>query len=300
MLANLKGALTFVLLTVNVIVWFVPILMVGLVKLLIPLPAWRRWTSRWLTWFGERWVGCNQRILALTQSIEWHVTADAALDPHEWYLVIANHRSWIDILVLQGALHERIPFLKFFIKRVLVWVPFLGLAWWAMDMPFVRRHTRAQIERRPELRERDLETTRRACARFRAIPTSVIVFVEGTRHTARKAGERASPYRHLLPPRAGGMAFVLAAMGDILHRLLDVTLVYEPAAPSLWDLCCGRVRRIVVDVREHPIEHWLTGGDYTRDAAFRERFQAWLGTVWVDKDMRIEALQRTARSEPPP
>ena len=284
MLANLKGVVTIVLLTLNVVFWFVPIFVVAIFKLILPIPAWRRLTSRWLTWFGEHWVWCNGRILALTQDIEWDVRGVESLTPREWYLVVSNHRSWVDILMLQAAFHRRIPFLKFFIKQQLVWVPFLGLAWWAMDMPFMRRYTREQIERDPSLRGRDLETTRRACEKFRDMPTSIIVFVEGTRYTPAKRSERASPYEHLLAPRAGGIAFVLGAMGDILHRLLDVTIVYEPPAPSLWDLCTGRLERVVIDVSERPIDPWLVAGDYLDDPVFRENFQAWLADLWARKD----------------
>jgi 1-acyl-sn-glycerol-3-phosphate acyltransferase len=290
MLANLKGVLTILLLTLNVVFWFVPIFIIAIFKLILPIPAWRRLTGRWLTWFGEHWVWCNGRIFALTQDIDWDVRGVESLTPREWYLVVSNHRSWVDILMLQAAFHGRIPFLKFFIKQQLVWVPFLGLAWWAMDMPFMRRYTREQIERDPSLRGRDLETTRRACEKFRGMPTSIIVFVEGTRFTTAKRRERASPYENLLAPRAGGIAFVLSAMGDILHRLLDVTIVYEPPSPSLWDLCTGRLERVVIDVTEHPIEPWLVQGDYLDDPAFRERFQGWLADLWAHKDAVIKEL----------
>ena len=292
MLANLKGVLTIMLLAVNVVLWFVPIFLVAVLKLIVPIPGWRSVTSRWLTWFGELWVSCNQGILRLTQAIVWDVRGVESLERHEWYLVISNHRSWADILILQSVFNGHIPFLKFFIKQRLVWVPFLGLAWWAMDMPFMKRYTRGQIERDPSLRGRDLATTRRACEKFRRIPTSIINFVEGTRYTAAKHADRASPYRHLLPPRAGGVAFVVSAMGDILHRLLDVTIVYTPATPSLWDLCTGRVERVIVRVEEHPIEPWLIAGDYLEDPAFRQEFQAWLSRLWSHKDAVVDSIVR--------
>jgi 1-acyl-sn-glycerol-3-phosphate acyltransferase len=291
MFATLKGVFTALLLAVNVVVWFVPIFGVAILKLLLPFKPARSLLGRWLTWFGEAWVGCNRRILALTQRIDWDLRGVADLQPDEWYLVLANHRSWVDILVLQAAFHRRIPFLKFFIKQQLVWVPFLGIAWWAMDMPFMKRHTAAEIERNPELRNRDLETTQRACRKFRLIPTSVINFVEGTRFTPQKRIARDSPYLHLLPPRTGGVAFVLATMGDILHRVIDATIVYRPALPSFWDLCCGRVERITVHVRDLPMEPWLASGAYAEDPAFRERFRAWLEAIWSSKDQLIARLE---------
>ncbi|HSN72730.1 MAG TPA: acyltransferase [Steroidobacteraceae bacterium] len=290
MLANLKGVLTIVLLTLNVIFWFVPIFIIAVLKLVLPVAGWRRLTSRWLTWFGEHWVRCNQGIFAITQNIAWDIRGVESLQPRDWYLVVSNHRSWVDILILQGVFVGHIPFLKFFIKQQLRWVPFLGLAWWAMDMPFMKRYTREQIERDPSLKGRDLATTRRACEKFRTMPTSIINFVEGTRYTPAKKQERSSPYEHLLPPRAGGIAFVLSAMGDILHRLLDVTIVYRPASPSLWDLCTGKLERVVVHVRERPIERWLVEGDYLESPEFRDAFQRWLTGVWSEKDALIGGL----------
>jgi 1-acyl-sn-glycerol-3-phosphate acyltransferase len=212
------------------------------------------------------------------------------LDPQAWYLVIANHQSWVDILALQSVLNRRIPFLKFFLKQQLRWVPVLGLAWWALDMPFMKRYSRAELERQPTLRGTDLATTRRACERFRDIPTSVINFVEGTRFTLAKQAASASPYRHLLAPRAGGVAFVLAAMRTTLKELLDVTIAYPAGVGGLWALCSGRVVHIVIEVERRPLETWLSEGDYSADPAFKARFQAWLAALWSAKDARLARL----------
>jgi 1-acyl-sn-glycerol-3-phosphate acyltransferase len=210
----------------------------------------------------------------------------------QWYLVVSNHRSWVDILVLQATFNRRIPFLKFFLKRELIWVPLLGLAWWALDFPFMRRHSAEYLAKHPEKRGQDLAATQLACERFREIPTSVMNFVEGTRFTPAKHAASASPYRHLLAPRAGGVSFVLSAMGGMLHSMLDVTIAYAGRTPSFWDLCCGRIGHILVDVQRWPIEPWMSGGDYSDDPAFRERFQQWLRGIWADKDARLERQQR--------
>ncbi len=169
-------------------------------------------------------------------------------------------------------------------------MPVLGLAWWALDMPFMRRHSAAYLEKHPEARGRDLEATRQACEKFRRIPTTVINFVEGTRFTPAKREAGGAPYRHLLAPRAGGVDFVLQAMGDMLHATLDVTIAYGARTPTLWDLCCGRVRRIIVDVRRRAIEPWMIG-DYGGDPDFRRRFQESLGALWAEKDAVLDRLQ---------
>ncbi len=294
----MRGAATFALLVIQTVCCVMPLLVLALVKLLLPEARLRRALSRALTRVAETWVANNTRLFALTQEIRWEVRGLDGLDPNAWYLVIVNHQTWVDILALQSVTHHRIPFLKFFLKEQLRWVPVMGLAWWALDMPFMKRYSRAELERRPELRGTDLATTRRACARFRDIPTSVINFVEGTRFTRAKQAATGSPYAHLLPPRAGGVAFVIGAMGTILRELLDVTIAYPAGVGGLWALCSGRVRHIIIEVERRPLEAWLAAGDYANDAAFRARFQEWLTALWQRKDARLGRLLGAERAAP--
>ncbi len=293
-----RGAITFSMIVLSTACFCVPLLALALVKLLIPHPAIRRRLSRVLTLIAEGWIGMNAWIFARTQAIHWEVRGLEGLDPGAWYLVVANHQSWVDILGLQIVLNRRIPFLKFFLKEQLKWVPVMGLAWWALDMPFMKRYSRAELERRPELRGTDLARTRRACERFRDIPTSMINFVEGTRFTAAKQAKSQSPYGHLLLPRAGGVAFVLGAMGATLKELLDVTIAYPAGVGGLWALCSGRVVHIVIEVERRPLEAWLTAGEYAEDAGFRTRFQGWLAALWVAKDARLARLLGRPPAEP--
>jgi 1-acyl-sn-glycerol-3-phosphate acyltransferase len=284
------GALTITLMALNVIAWCVLLFTVAVLKLLVPVPAWRRLTSRAMTALAEGWIGTNNALFRAMGAMPLDVRGLEGLSARDWYLVIANHRSWVDILVLQAVFNRRIPFLKFFLKQQLIWVPFLGLAWWALDFPFMRRHSPAYLAKHPEKRGEDLAVTRRACEKFRAMPTSIMNFVEGTRLTQHKHAASASPYRHLLPPRPGGMSFVLSAMGGMLHSMLDVTIAYSGHTPSLWDLCCGRLGTVAVDVRRRPIDAWMSAGDYGGDEEFRARFKAWLAGVWLDKDRLLDSL----------
>ncbi len=200
--------------------------------------------------------------------------------------------------MLQKVFNKRIPLLKFFLKQQLIWVPLLGLAWWALEFPFMRRHSSAYLAAHPEARGQDLAATRKACERFAAMPTSVMNFVEGTRFTQAKRIALKSPYRHLLPPRAGGVAFVLAAMGGMLQSMIDVTIAYCDTSPTLWDLCCGRLGPVRIVVERRPIEPWTTAGDYTEDEAFRRRFQAWLSGIWADKDRKLDQIAHLPRGMP--
>ena len=286
----LKGALTMVLLALNVIAWCIPLFALALTKLLLPWRPGRDRVSAWLNGLGENWISCNHLLLWSPRSVRLEVRGAEGLRRRDWYLMIANHRSWVDILVLQAVFNHKVPFLKFFIKERLKWVPFLGLAWWALDMPFMKRYSSAFLARHPEMRGRDLEATRKACEKFRRIPTTIINFVEGTRLTLAKHGASGAAYRNLLPPKAGGMAYALTAMGGMLRSTLDVTIAYGDRPPSLWDLCCGRLRRLIVQVREREIEPWMQSGNYADDPAFRERFQAELTGYWREKDELLDRL----------
>lgn len=292
-MATLRGILTLGLLATNTIFWCAFLFPVALLKLL-PVPAWRVRLSRVLVGIAELWADCNRGILALTQNIRWDVAGLEGLERDRWYLVIANHASWVDILVLQTVLNRRIPFLKFFLKRELIRVPLLGLAWWALDFPFMRRHGSKYLEQHPEARGEDLEATRRACEKFRTSPVSIMNFVEGTRRTP--ARQQGSSYRNLLKPRAGGVAFVLGAMGGMLHALLDVTIVYPAGTPTFWGLCSGRIPEIVVRIHHHDIPDWAARGDYQGDARFRGRFKLWLRDLWIAKDAEIDDLLTGARA----
>jgi 1-acyl-sn-glycerol-3-phosphate acyltransferase len=287
-LAWTRTAVAGALLTANTLVHATPILALAVAKLLLPFRRARAAMSRWMPAFGESWIAVNSWAMARFTPTRWVVTGDAALSHARRYLVLSNHQSWVDIPVLQKVLNRRIPFQRFFLKDSLKWVPVLGLAWWALDFPFMTRASKSQIQKRPELARRDLETARQACAKFREIPVSVMNFVEGTRANAKKLAD--SGFRHLLKPKSGGVAQVMNSMGEMLDGIVDVTIVYPHGRPSIVDLLAGKVREIRVDLRLRPVPADLVGGDYENDRAYRARFQQWLNGVWAEKDATFEQL----------
>lgn len=293
---HLRGAAVFSGFVVNTLLCITPLMILAVVKLLMPIPGIRHSITRVLMRIGETWVAVNSAILTHAGSIDWRATGLENLRRDEWYLVIVNHVSAVDILVMQKVFNRRIPFLKFFIKQELIWVPFLGAAWWALDMPFMKRYSPKYLARKPHMKGRDLKTTRRACRKFRYTPTSVINFVEGTRFTASKRDSRNSPYRNLLQPRAGGLAVAMSSMGELFGSILDVTLVYPDGPVTFWEMCCGLHTRILVDVREREIDEWLIAGDYQNDRDFRRRVHAWFGEIWQDKDDLIQQMLVTRES----
>jgi len=284
------GAIAGLLLSLNVLVWVSLLLIFAVPKFLLPIPPLRRVLNRILHWIGENWIAFNSGWMRLTQKTKWDVEGLEGLNYNGWYLVVSNHQSWVDILVMQLLLNRRIPLLKFFIKRELIKVPLMGLAWWALDYPFLYRHNSEYLKKHPEQKGKDFEATRRACEKFADIPTSVMNFIEGTRFTEKKHARQKSEYRFLLRPKSGGLALALNVLGEKFNSILDITIVYPDGIPTFWEFLSGKVKRIVVRMKTMEIPKQLLHGDYEGDPAFRDAMHRWVQQLWQYKDNQIQEL----------
>jgi len=277
---------SLLLYVVNTLFWLIPILIFSLLKALIPIKPWQKLMSYLLDAMASYWVAINTLNQNLFTPFKLHITGLDKLTLKDWYLVICNHQSWVDILILQRVFHGKIPFLKFFLKKELIYVPFLGLAWWALDFPFMKRFSREFLAKNPHLKGQDIETTRKACAKFKYKPVSVMNFLEGTRFTATKHKKQQSSFQHLLKPKAGGIAFVLDAMREHLTTIVDVTIYYPQGIPTFMDFVSGKVREVYVDIKTIPIDENIIG-DYFNDPKYKTHFQQWVNQLWLDKDKRL-------------
>ena len=289
----LAVAATFLVMLMALLFVVLGLLVPGIVvKLLIPIPAFRRIVTRYLIFSASLWTGANCLIYRALLPVRWQIDLPAGLDPQRSYLIISNHQSWADILILFDVFYRRTPWLRFFMKQELIWVPLIGLVCWGMDFPFMKRHSREAIERNPALAMQDLETTRLFCERYRGEPITVVNFLDGTRFTQSKRVTRKSPFRHLLRPKAAGMSFTLNAMGEQFGGIIDVTICYRPHPRGpLWSFLGGRQPDIVIKAQLRPIEREWLAGDYQGDAAFREHFQQVVNGWWTEKDAELERLK---------
>ncbi len=299
--APVLGVTSLLLFILNTLFWCMILYLFVILKLLLPNTGIRRILSNLLISIANLWIEGNSLILRITQKIHWDVEGIEKLSPKNSYLVISNHRSWTDIFVLQQIFKRRIPFLKFFLKQELIWVPFLGAAWWALDFPFLKRYSKQFLEKHPELRGKDMQTTRKHCEKFQNSPVSIMNFLEGTRFSPRKHQAQNPPYRHLLLPKAGGVALVLATLGDRLSDVLDTTIIYPENRNTInfWDLLSGRITRITVRVDKLAVLENIVGRDYEGDKAFRVRIQQWVNGIWQSKDQKIDAILADYGISPP-
>ncbi|MDG9817864.1 acyltransferase [Pseudomonas putida] len=287
----LTGILTTTLLLLNTLVLICPLLVFALLKLVLPGRG-RDYASWAVMWVAETWSEIDKAIFALCIPTKWDIRGVENLRKDTSYLAVSNHQTWVDIPALIESLNRRTPFFKFFLKKELIWVPLLGLAWWGLDYPFMKRYSKAFLEKHPELKGKDLEITKAACELFKRQPVTVVNYLEGTRFTEAKRQEQQSPYRYLLKPKAGGVAFVLAALGEQLDALLDVTIVYPGnQAPGFWALLNGSISRVIIDIQVRELDPALWAGDYENDPEFRQTVQAWVNQLWSAKDQRIEQLR---------
>lgn len=289
--AALIATVFLTLISINTVFFALLIIVTMPLRFVMPTHGLRTGIAHMLIFFASTWCTINNKVLMrVLPRIDWDIEVPAGLEKKGWYFVIANHQSWVDILVLFFVFNERIAFLKYFLKQELIWVPFLGQAWYALDFPFMKRYSKEELAKRPELKGKDVETTRRACEKFRHTPVSVMNFLEGTRFTPTKHDRQQSPYQHLLKPKAGGMAFALSVLGKQMHSLLDVTIAYPQGAPTFMDFCSGRVRKITVRVKQREIPSAAFSADYENDSAFRAEFQSWTGSLWEEKDALLTSL----------
>lgn len=296
-LEPLRGAVAVAGMVLVTLFWFIPLLPASLVKLLSPWPAARTPATRAVLWVARWWArGINAVLIGVSGT---RVTYDQQVpdDPAGRYVLISNHQCWADVMLLCHVVEPQLPFPRYFIKERLRWLPVVGLACWALDFPFMKRHSQAELERNPDLRNQDMETVRRACAVFREWPVSIVNYAEGTRSTAAKRAAAGSPYAALLPPKAGGTAFAINAMRDVLDGVLDISVAYvNTPEPRFWDFLCGRIHEVVIRVRRLDVPHDLLDGDYSADPEYRERFKRWLEGVWAEKDAEVSALQDPRQS----
>lgn len=295
----LRAFAIVVLMIVNLAIWGTLILLGGLLKLLTKLLNLRGARTRMiliLAWMAERWVQGNDQIFDWFLSTKWHIEGFDNLRRDGHYLIISNHISWVDIFAVLRAVRGRAPFVRFFLKQILIWFPIVGQACAALEFPFMRRYTPEYLAHHPEKRGRDLETTRKACRRYRHIPVTILNYIEGTRFTRDKHEDQESPYRHLLRPRVGGIGFVLASLGEQLDGMLDVTIVYPESEATLWDFATNRIPWIVVRARPIEVPPEFLSTAIAEAGPARERFKAWVEQLWRDKDEEIARILVESRA----
>ncbi len=289
------GLFNILFISINTLFWGLMIFLIAVIKYIIPLEAWRKMWTPVLDGCAQGWRYGVILMIWLTMRMHVDVHSQAELSRKEWYLLLSNHQSWVDIFIFAQVFTYRTPPMVFFIKKELLKLPIIGWACWCLGFPFMSRHTKESLKKHPEAKGKDIETTRKACERFKHKPITIISFAEGTRFTETKKVQRNSSFQHLLKPKAGGVAFVMAAMSEYLHTILDVTIIYPQGVTSFMGFLSGKLRNVIVHVKLQEITADLIG-DYQYDDQFRIHFQRMMNQLWQEKDTLISQtlLQETS------
>ncbi|WP_404474930.1 acyltransferase [Vreelandella venusta] len=280
----LKGVVSVLLLVISTLFWGVPLILLTLAKVIAPGRHRKEWLLNHLCAVAQNWIGLNLWWMRRWLKPNLTLNIPNTLSTEQWWLVVSNHRSWTDIFILFMALHRRIPLPRFFLKHQLIWIPIVGLAFWALEFPFMRRFSREQIAKNPKLATIDRESTERICRQARNAPITILNFVEGTRFTVAKREAQQSPFQHLLRPKAGGIAQVISLLGDQLDGILDVTISYQNPSPTFWGFLCGKEAPITLEARQLAVPEWMLNANYHQEPQHKERFHAWINSLWQEKD----------------
>lgn len=261
-------------------------------KIMSSNPKWLGFINPLLIGTANNWIRTNNLMMDATMRIQWDLPDFKNLKLNQWYFIICNHQSWVDIMVLHRIFLMKAPFIRFFIKKELNWLPFLNLAWWAYDFPIMHRHSKEQIEKNPALRLKDFQATEKACKKYQMMPVTVLNFLEGTRFTPTKHKMQNSHYQNLLEPKAGGFAFAINVMDQKITRVLDVTIFYPEGTKTYWDYLCGRIHHIKIELLEREIPQQLLVGNYHDDEVYRNQFKQWIKDIWEEKDKLLSNLKK--------
>ena len=288
--SNIIGFFTFILIIVELIVGFGTLTIVNIPRAIFPFKSLKIKLSKISNTIGEYTVYGLKIIMKIMHRDAMQVFDNNEFDKNQWYMAVSNHQSWADIFILLVAAHKRIPLLKFFMKKELAWIPFIFLANKTLNMPFVNRHSKKQLEKNPNLRFKDYENTLMACKRFQRSPSTIFSYAEGTRNNSTKHQAQNSPYKNLLIPRVGGIATALSAMPNI-DVLVDYSVVYKSDKRGAWAFLKGDMRDVKVSVKKYNIPEDLKNKNYSTDEEYRKNFKIWIEGIWEEKDKEIERLK---------
>ena len=288
--SNIIGFFTFILIVVELIIGFGTLTIVNIPRAIFPFKSLKIKLSKISNTIGEYTVYGLKIIMKIMHRDAMQVFDNNEFDKNQWYMAVSNHQSWADIFILLVAAHKKIPLLKFFMKKELAWIPFIFLANKTLNMPFVNRHSKKQLEKNPNLRFKDYENTLMACKRFQRSPSTIFSYAEGTRNNSKKHKAQNSPYKNLLIPRVGGIATALSAMPNI-DVLVDYSVVYKTNKRGAWAFLKGDMRDVKVSVKKYNIPENLKNKNYSTDEEYRKNFKIWIEEIWEEKDKEIERLK---------
>ena len=283
---NLIGIISCLVLFFNTFLLAFLMIPLGIIKFLIPSKKFRVSLTKFIIRIGEIWISINSIWVIGFHRPNIEISGLEEFDKDSWYLATSNHQSAADIFLVQRLTNKKIPMLKFFIKYILAYVPIIGLCWWALDMPFLRRYTKEDLKKDPSLKGKDYKEMKKSLEHYSLHPVSIFSYAEVTRFTEKKHNDQNSPYENLLRPKEGGLAIALSNVPNIKY-LIDMTFIYESERKGFWYYLCGRMKNIKIYIKKIEIPANFIHEDLVINDSLRSDFKIWLNDIWSDKDKLI-------------
>ena len=283
---NLIGIISSTILIVNTLILAILMIPLGIIKFLIPIKSLRASFTKIIIKIGEIWISVNSLWVIKLHKPNLEIHGQENLDGNSWFLSTSNHQSAADIFIVQFITNRKIPMLKFFIKYELIYVPVIGICWWALDMPFLKRYTQEQIKRNPKLEGRDYKKMKKSLEHYSLHPVSIFSYAEGTRFSKEKHINQNSKFSHLLKPKEGGLAIALSNVNKI-KELIDITIIYDSDNLGFWNYLCGNIKNIKIFISKTKIPSKYLIDTLITNNELRSDFKLWLYDRWAEKDVLI-------------
>ena len=280
-------------LSLNTLLVCLPMYLLGLIKL-IPCHCLQKFCRQRLDMFATLWFGFSRFVILRFFPTKWKINMPDDLSTDEWYVILCNHQSWLDIAILLVIFQKKTPYLKYFIKQQLKWVPVLGLIWLILDYPFLTRQNKKTLHK--QHRNSDSKKTNRFAKVFKTLPSSVVNFIEGTRFTEEKKMRSRSPYQHLLKPRLGSLTTLLDSLPQHPYKILDVTICYPKGIQSFWEFLGGNLDTVSVEVKDRSYLKDALKPDHTNNLQAKQSFRQHVNEIWKEKDNTLSSLIEQAKS----
>jgi 1-acyl-sn-glycerol-3-phosphate acyltransferase len=98
--AFLRLATVFSAILASTVLHTLPLFLIALLKWLLPIPPWRRACALALVRIAESWIAFNSWLIRHATPTRFQVSGLDSLRRDGHYLVLANHRSWVDIVAM--------------------------------------------------------------------------------------------------------------------------------------------------------------------------------------------------------
>ena len=254
---------------VNLTFWLIPLLVLTLFRPFLSANVIGGAYARLIAFIYKGAAALDSFWMLRVIGVDLRVTGE--MPAHTAPIVLANHQTWFDIPILQEVVCSSGPILKFMIKRELAWVPIIGWICLALNFPRLHRGKGGTST------SSDYDRVRDASVELSSEPGALLIFPEGTRFTNAKHDKQASPYEHLLRPRAGGLR-ILHESAPPDTPVVDITIIYSNPEANFWNCLHGASPAICVNIEVTRL------GDI-------DDIPAWLDASWKKKDALLGATR---------